>query len=391
MVPLGNLVVVQGGGTPSRSEKAHWNGEIPWVSPKDMKRQRISDAQEHVSASVVQSGRLSLVPAGSLLVVVRGMILVRAVPVALADVPLTINQDMKALACNGETEPEYLLSVLLSREQALLGKVSTAAHGTRKLDTKELLGLPIPLPPLDEQRRIVDLLNRAAGIRRLREQALATARNTIPALFLQTFGDPATNPNGWPVVQLGEVIAAFEGGKNIMAGDGASSPFRILKISAITGGVFRPDESKPAPSGYDPPPEHFVRKGDLMITRANTADLVGAVAESEIDHPHLLLPDKIWRFVWQEPSPVERGFIRALFETAAIRVELKRLATGTSDSMRNISQKKLKALPVPLPPLDLQRRFADRLADLRGIIAQQQAALAKARALERALLARLLG
>ena len=249
----------------------------------------------------------------------------------------------------------------------------------------------IPLPPLDEQRRIVGVLEGAARIVRLRRRALETARAVVPALFLDTFGDPATNPKGWEVVRLGEVIAGFQGGKNIQAGDEGTSPFRILKISAITGGVFRPSEAKPAPPGYEPPKEHFVRQGDLLITRANTAELVGAIAQVDNPAANLLLPDKIWRFCWRDPSPVMPAYLQAVMATAAVREELRKMATGTSDSMRNISQQKLLAMPFAVPPLPLQRAFAERVADLRAVIARQERALAAAEGLQGALMARVFG
>lgn len=389
--PLGSMVKLSGGGTPSRADAINWHGDIPWVSPKDMKLPRLLDAEEHVSTSVVEQGRLNLVSKGSVLIVVRGMILSRAVPVAIADKPLTINQDIKALACKGYIQPDFLLNVLQGAEPRLLRLVSTAAHGTKKLDTQDLLSLQVPLPPLDEQRRIVDLLERAAGIRRLREHALAKARAIVPALFLDMFGDPATNPKGWPVYSLGNLIAGLQGGRNLQAGDEKVSEYKILKISAVTGGVFRPRESKPAPIGYLPPPEHFVRDGDLLITRANTADLVGAVAYVSQCPPYLLLPDKIWRFIWKSGSMVSSMYIESVFGTTAIRQELRKLATGTSDSMRNISQAKLLKLNLPVPPLPLQSLFVERLTDLRSIVAQQECSLAIAQKLERSLMAQLLG
>lgn len=389
--PLGSLAEVRGGGTPSRADPNNWNGDVPWISPKDMKVARLSDAEEHVSSHVIKEGRLGLLPRNSVLVVVRGMILARAVPVAIADVPLTINQDIKALACNGHLEPNYLLSVLRGAEAKLLGRVSTAAHGTKKLDTKDLLSFPVPLPPLDEQRRIVDRLERAAGIRRLREQALAKARAIVPALFLDMFGDPASNPKGWPRRALGSLIAGLQGGRNLQSGDEGVSPFRILRISAVTGGTFRPEESKPAPFDYTPPPEHFVRTGDLLITRANTVELVGAVAQVYCTPQNLLLPDKIWRFLWLKDTSVLPSYVEATFCSGAIRTELRKLATGTSDSMRNISQAKLLRLMIEVPPLPLQQQFADRVADLRSIIAQQERSLAAASSLEASLMSSLVG
>jgi type I restriction enzyme S subunit len=231
----------------------------------------------------------------------------------------------------------------------------------------------IPLPPLEEQRRIVDILDRAASIRRLRRQAQDTARQIIPALFNKMFGDPATNPRGWPVEPLGEVVAGFEGGRNLQADaeNGADGTLRILKVSAVTSGSFRATESKPAPPGYMPPAHHFVRDGDLLISRANTAELVGATALVRNPPPFLLLPDKIWRILWRDPSPVTSEFLLAWFKQPGTRTAMSRLASGTSASMRNISQGRLSTIGIILPPLKLQLQFASQSAMLERVATDQ--------------------
>jgi len=250
----------------------------------------------------------------------------------------------------------------------------------------------ISLPPLEEQRRIVEILKRADSIRRLRKQAREKSREMIPALFVDIFGDPVGNPRGWEMKPLGEVIAKFEGGKNLQAGNGGSSnPYRILKVSAVTSGFFRSDEAKPAPDGYEPPSHHFVRKGDLLFSRANTVELVGATALVEEECENLLLPDKLWRFVWHEPSPVLPGYMQHFMQSVSVRQELGRLATGTSDSMRNISQAKLKTLPVPVPPLHRQQVFQEKCTEVLSIIAQQERQLVQAEALRQSLMAQFLG
>lgn len=73
--------------------------------------------------------------------------------------------------------------------------------------------------------------------------------------------------------------------------------------------------------------------------------------------PNHLLPDKLWRFVWKDPEAVDPQYVRVLFMTAAIKRELGKRATGTSGSMKNISKAKLMTIPIPVPPVELQRRF----------------------------------
>jgi len=144
---------------------------------------------------------------------------------------------------------------------------------------------------------------------------------------------------------------------------------------------FIASESKPVPDTYVPPKEHFVRAGDLLFSRANTSELVGAVAIVERAPENLLLPDKIWRFVWQKPLKVEPVFVWALFQTAAVRNEIAKRATGTSGSMKNISQEKLLGIRTILPPVLNQREFVGRLRAMSRVAAHFRASLSETDAL----------
>lgn len=109
---LKNLVSVRGGSTPAKDVERYWDGDVPWVSPKDMKSERISNSIDHVSDAAVHEGGLNIVKQGAVLIVVRGMILIHSVPVAITEVDVTINQDMKAMIPGEELSCEYLLLLL---------------------------------------------------------------------------------------------------------------------------------------------------------------------------------------------------------------------------------------------------------------------------------------
>ncbi|MBD2777067.1 restriction endonuclease subunit S [Iningainema tapete] len=130
---------IEGGGTPSRSNENYWNGLIPWISPKDMKRWYIKDAQEHISHSALQETAVKLIPEGSVLIVVRGMILAHTMPVGINQNEVTINQDMKALVPSNNLLPDYLGYILRTRSPLILQQVETAAHGTKRLKTDTLV------------------------------------------------------------------------------------------------------------------------------------------------------------------------------------------------------------------------------------------------------------
>lgn len=153
-VPLGNLGKILGGSTPNKANVEFWNGDIPWVSPKDMKRPVIQDSEDHVSARALAETSLKTIPPRSLLMVVRGMILVHSFPVALTAREVTINQDMKALVPPQELS-DYLLMYLQAAKATMVGLVDRSSHGTCKLISEKLWSHVVYLPPLAEQQRIV--------------------------------------------------------------------------------------------------------------------------------------------------------------------------------------------------------------------------------------------
>lgn len=163
LVPLGYLVAVQGGSTPNKETLAFWDGDIPWVSPKDMKRWVIADAEDHVTQKAITETSLSLITPPAVLLVVRGMILVHSVPVALASAPVTINQDMKALRPNRRCSAAYLSHLLRAVEPALLAITEESGHGTRCLRTELWQKIRIPLPPVQEQVTISAYIEEQAG------------------------------------------------------------------------------------------------------------------------------------------------------------------------------------------------------------------------------------
>ena len=141
------------GGTPSKGRAEYWVGDLPWFSPKDLKASDLFDAIDHVNPVVLQDTTLRLMPADTVAIVVRGMILAHTFPVARLRVPCTINQDMKALLPKGGLDPAFLAHALRSQSSQILASVSTAGHGTKRLDAKAIGAIRIPRASIFEQRR----------------------------------------------------------------------------------------------------------------------------------------------------------------------------------------------------------------------------------------------
>ncbi|MCE1205722.1 MAG: restriction endonuclease subunit S [Holophagaceae bacterium] len=154
-IQLGRLGRTAGGGTPSKDNEAFWAGTIPWVSPKDMKRDRIRDSEDHITPLAIERSTVNRIPKGSILFVIRGMILNHTLPVAVTDDVVTINQDMKALIPEIPETSEYLFLASKHVARAILFEVKEATHGTRRIETPLLKNWAVPFPPLEEQHEIV--------------------------------------------------------------------------------------------------------------------------------------------------------------------------------------------------------------------------------------------
>lgn len=154
LTPLKHLVEFRSGGTPSKGDPDYWDGDIPWASAKDMKVETLTDTADHITALAVSKGAASLLPAGTVLVVVRGMILAHTFPVVTAAVPMAINQDLKGLLPRENMSPEYLAWALRGSAVETLRRVDEAGHGTKALRMEEWGGMSIPVPPPKEQKAI---------------------------------------------------------------------------------------------------------------------------------------------------------------------------------------------------------------------------------------------
>jgi type I restriction enzyme S subunit len=152
-VRLGGVGTISGGGTPSKNNEEYWSGDIPWVSPKDMKVDYISTAELNISELAVTNSSVRIIPNNSILFVVRGMILAHTFPVAINQREVTINQDMKSIS-SCLFNMNFLLYLMKGMSHQILGLVDRSSHGTCKLVSEKLFGLQIPLPPLSEQGRI---------------------------------------------------------------------------------------------------------------------------------------------------------------------------------------------------------------------------------------------
>tara|TARA_B100000678_G_scaffold231944_1_gene200738 strand:+ start:865 stop:2037 length:1173 start_codon:yes stop_codon:yes gene_type:complete len=367
-VPLGDVVDFYSGGTPPKANAALWQGDVPWFSAKDMKRPRLADSADHVAEDVFKRTSLRRLPAGTIAMVVRGMILAHTVPISILDVDAAINQDLKALLPKREVDTSFLAAMLRAQHDSILSQVTTAAHGTKKLDSRVLESIPIPLPPLPEQRRIVTILDHVEVLRSKRRQALAH----LSALPQALLGDLLRA--GFDRVALGDLIA--EGPKNGLyrpsSDYGSGTPIVRIDSFKFGSGEISMGSLRRLRASATEVTEFALATGDLLVNRVNSREHVGKTAlVGGLLEPTVFESNMMRIRVNQErllPS-----FAAEFMQTDDVRAQV---APMTKDAVNqsSINQSDVRSLRIPLPPVALQRQFEARV----GAINVQRATMQRA-------------
>ena len=258
------------------------------------------------------------------------------------------------------------LAYLLRRKETV-AFVMSSVTGSRmpRADMNELMSMRVPLPPLEEQRRIVDILNRAARIEALRTRAAERLREFVPALFVKMFGDPVDNPMGWPTERLGDCCVAVQYGTSQKAND-RSEGVPILRMGNVTydGDLDDTDLKHVALSDAEIA-KYRLRTGDILFNRTNSRELVGKTALWDGRYPAIAA--SYFVRVRLDESRVDPTYVWAALNSAAVKRRLFAMARGAI-GQSNINARELKAIPLPVSPLELQRRYAETVAAARAVV-----------------------
>lgn len=347
------------GGTPSRAKPEYYEGgDIPWIKSGDLKDSKIYEANEYITAAGLENSSAKIVEKDSILIAMYGATVGR---LAILGINAATNQAI----CNIRPDTtiadmKYLYYFLKSKfsyfvENAVGGAQPNISQGLIK-------SLEVPLPSLDEQKRIADILDKAAGVCQKREQAIKLADDFLRATFLEIFGDPVKNPKGWKKNKIKKGVLDITSGwsatgENIPC---KSDEFGVLKISSVTSGIFKPEENKMVDSETILASKKliFPKKGDLLFSRANTRELVAAICMVHQDYDNLFLPDKLWSIKLNHNLLLPEFFL-VLIQNEKIRDLLTKQATGTSGSMLNISKNKFEETEIIFPEINVQKYFCN--------------------------------
>lgn len=280
--------------------------------------------------------------------------------------------------------PEYVNAFLQSRPYRAQIDSTKRVAAQPNINAQELGAIRLPLPPLSDQRHIVDLLDHASSIRRLRREAQEKARQVIPALFVEMFGDPGTNPRQWPVLPLGRLTREGDTINYgvVQPGEDAPGGVPVVRVGDFQNGAIRTTGLKRIRPEIEAAYERSRLHGDEVLIAC--VGSIGAVALADEGLNGANIVRAVARV--RVSDVVNRVFLAAYLETAFVQAFFRSETRTVAQPTLNIRQ--IKETPVLIPPLQLQDAFADRAIDLQSILAQQDRMAAASEHMADALMAK---
>ena len=352
VVRLGDVCEVVGGATPKTSNPAYWDGDIKWATPAEIRDNTyvLEDTAKRLTEAGFKSANLHMMPAGTVLLTTRAPI----GKVALAGSDMCCNQGFKCLVCSDAVSNKWLYRYLKYHTPRLQAMGTGATF--KELSKRAVSNLEIVLPSMDNQLAAVHKLAGVERVMAIVDQQLAKLDSLVKSRFVEMFGDQKTNSLGLPTSKLGDV--AFVG-----------SSKRVFKDELKDSGIpfFRGTEVGTLAFGERVKPE-------LFIEREHYEELVAHTGKPEVGD--LLMPSicpagQIWlvdttqpfyfkdgRVIWVRPNHkiLDSTFLQHALRNRFVS-DFDSFASGTTFAELKIFV--LKNLDIPLPPISLQREFAN--------------------------------
>ena len=365
---LGEVCEVVSGATPRTSKPEYWDGDVPWVTPKDLSdlgQKHLRDTPRKITIAGLKSCSARMLPAQSVLLSSRAPIGL----VAINTLPVCTNQGFKSLVPRFDSvSPDFLFWWLRSHQEEIQRKGRGATF--KEVSKKIVEGLQLPLPPLAEQKRIAGILDAADALRAKRREALAQLDTLLQSTFLDMFGDPVTNPMGWDVVSVGDEIGFLTSGSRGWAKYYAEDGDTFIRIQNLKDGqldlgdiafVNAPESAEAKRTRVEP--------GDVLLSI--TADLGRtAVVPDGISKAHINQHLAILRF--ENLNPV---FISYQLASQGGRAQFERLNREGVKAGLNFND--VKSIRLTNPPFNLQYRFAAIVKSIERQKTSQRAHLAE--------------
>lgn len=350
-------------------ERYYERGTIPWVKSGELRETIIKDTEEHVTEAALRETNVKLVPAGTLLLAMYGATVGR---LGILGVPATTNQAVCHIIPDPKAaEVRYLFHALSNQVANLVARgVGGAQPNISQGIVKELV---LPLPPLPEQRRIAEVLDQAEALRAKRRAALAQLDTLTQSIFLDMFGDPATNPKGWPTITLGDALVAIRNGADA---EQRTEPggWPITRIETIADGTINPKRVRWIEPDHSLTAGFQLEPGDILFSHINSVEHIAKTALYSGEPTPLIHGINLLRLRPNLDS-VEPVWLLHLLKHDVVRTHF-RTRCKRAVNQASLNQPDIKSLRTFLPPLPLQRDFAHRIASIEKLKTAHRTSLA---------------
>lgn len=356
---IGDIANFASGGTPSKQNAAYWGGVEPWISGKDLKSHYLSTSIDKLTKAGFHIAKKA--PVGASLILVRGMTLLKDFPVGYTTREMAFNQDIKSLIAKNGGDGLFLSFLLVSNKHKIKNLVTTAGHGTGRLDTDSLKELPVNLPPVPEQQKIAKILSTWDKAITTTEKLIATSKQQKKSLMQQllTGKKRLLNP---------ETGKAFEGEWRHLSIKDISSriqrksdgePHPILTISSLSGFVTQEDRYSRFMAGESLNKYVLLQEGDFAYNKGNSKTYqFGCIFDLE-EFKTGLVPNIYVCFKLNKG--LSHRYFKYLFEADYLKSQLGALVnTGVrNNGLLNIKPSAFLNTKVPVPDFSEQERIAN--------------------------------
>ena len=339
MARLGDVCEIVSGTTPSTNKPELWGGNIKWITPAEISSDSyfIYDTERHIS----EKAGLKQMPAGTVLLSSRAPI----GKVAIAAEPMCCNQGFKNLICSESIHNRYLYRYLKNQTTYLnsLGRGATFKEISKAI----LEDVKIPLPPLANQQKIADILDRANALIEKRKAQIGKLDLLVKSQFVEMFGDPVTNPMGWEVGRVIDFCDCMVPGRDKPKSFTGDIPW-ITIDDLIVNGITNKSKSN---MGLTAQEVAQVKRKPVPIGSV-LMSCVGNLGILSIAGTEVVINQQLHSFQCKEN--VINVFI--MFELGWQKSYMKKMANSTTLPYMNKSV--CNSIPVRVPPLALQTQFA---------------------------------
>lgn len=346
-----------GGGTPSKSRPEFWEGgDIPWLSPKDMGPQRLTDTEDHITRVAIQQSSTKVVEGPSVALVVRSGILERVLPVAVVPFTTTMNQDMKAVRPTEAFIPEWIAYGLKALEREILGSCRKAGTTVASIEVPRLMALEFPVPPIAEQRRIVEELERRLSHFYVAVANLSSAAKRIEkarrSVLINALG--STRPEHWKSVTVEDAGDARLGLQRSPSRHSGSNMKPYLKVANVFDDRISLDEVMEMHFTDDEMSRYRLVDGDILLNEGQSPEFLGRPAIWRSQVAEMYFTNSLIRFRCNEDVLPEWALL--VFRSHMYSGRFRRESRITTN-IAHLALNRFKSVEFPIPPVEEQAKI----------------------------------